>query len=711
LQITPFFDPYSAEKRRMILPDLSGAWEASPAFLAHSSSVGLYMRCIPFLEWVQLICIGGHMERDSRALFALCRSVCIAQLLCFAGFTLARAQITQPGAIDGVYNGTYTCGQGPRTLKLSLRATDEHAVEGLFTFYVPPQSHDRAYSYSLKGSYDEGGNFHVEPVAWKTPPPPGYMMVGIRGQFEPGAGRVEGLITNGMCGPFEAIRENPAPTRTANTGAPPPQDRSRTVQPRPQPSAVQYNRDTGTASFAASRPLTPGAASVQVASQSGERRFQRSYYCMEQVGEPPPRGIQYSTKFKVYVSEVFVSSSTLDEITAAWHLYLTNTVHVSSRMVNVCEEVPSRESVKGSRGSEVNRTGQWKLAGESDRWRGVPQERVREYTLIDTQWKHVDPAGQVAGGTIDGIYSGEFFCGNLNSGGGVFKLTLESSGTSLKGVVQLNLPDDLNHGIIHYSVAGTYRPDSGEFHLAPGQWLNEINGRPIRLAMNVFDGKFDSRTGTLTGHTQNHCNASYSETFTAQPEPVPSVAPVPQQSAAGLAGIVGGGKGAAIGQGSPPTTRRDQPMNADAKKAMARQQLCNESAQSWPMKSVQFVNADIVRALDTGHLECIAELRWQVMSYIAVMNRTLGQSCPNIYDKSVTDIAEGRADARSQDAAVHSLEVRSIADMRLEMGSQALFRESGEQDARALYEHAPGQCGGKVLKSVMQNMNVYERSH
>jgi hypothetical protein len=139
--------------------------------------------------------------------------------------------------------------------------------------------------------------------------------------------------------------------------------------------------------------------------------------------------------------------------------------------------------------------------------------------------------------------------------------------------------------------------------------------------------------------------------------------------------------------------------------------LCNESAQSWPMKSVQFVNADIVRALDTGHLECIAELRWQVMSYIAVMNRTLGQSCPNIYDKSVTDIAEGRADARSQDAAVHSLEVRSIADMRLEMGSQALFRESGEQDARALYEHAPGQCGGKVLKSVIQNMNVYERSH
>ena len=50
-------------------------------------------------------------------------------------------------AINGVYNGTYTCAIGPRTLKLSLLASGNGSLTGVFTFYLPPTSHTQAFSY------------------------------------------------------------------------------------------------------------------------------------------------------------------------------------------------------------------------------------------------------------------------------------------------------------------------------------------------------------------------------------------------------------------------------------------------------------------------------------------------------------------------------------------------------------------------------------
>src|SRR5258708_333624 len=57
-------------------------------------------------------------------------------------------------SINGVYNGTYTCAIGPRTLKLSLLASGNGSLTGLFTFYLPPVSHTNAFSFSLSGTFD-----------------------------------------------------------------------------------------------------------------------------------------------------------------------------------------------------------------------------------------------------------------------------------------------------------------------------------------------------------------------------------------------------------------------------------------------------------------------------------------------------------------------------------------------------------------------------
>ena len=117
----------------------------------------------------------------------------------------APAQTTT--TIDGVYNGTYTGGAGPRTLKLALRTFDHGTLAGVFTFYDPPTSHEHAYSFSMIGKFEpRTGKFSLEPPKWLMPAP-GYFMVGIAGTFDANAGKVTGNLTSGRHGPFEATRD------------------------------------------------------------------------------------------------------------------------------------------------------------------------------------------------------------------------------------------------------------------------------------------------------------------------------------------------------------------------------------------------------------------------------------------------------------------------------------------------------------------------
>jgi hypothetical protein len=151
-------------------------------------------------------------------------------------------------AINGVYNGTYTCAIGPRTLKLSLLASGNGSLTGVFTFYLPPASHAEAFSYRMSGTFDAAsGKFKLNPVKWETPPPGGYAMVGMDGAFDPGSGQVAGKITNGSCGAFQATRDQAASANIASVIAPQvpaagtqatPQANAQPATPQGQPSAT-----------------------------------------------------------------------------------------------------------------------------------------------------------------------------------------------------------------------------------------------------------------------------------------------------------------------------------------------------------------------------------------------------------------------------------------------------------------------------------------
>jgi hypothetical protein len=170
--------------------------------------------------------------------FRCCSISAMFTLWLFAPNAQAQSAAT---VINGVYNGTYTCAIGPRTLKLSLLASGNGSLTGVFTFYLPPTSHTQAFSYSLNGTFDAAsGKFKLNPVKWETPPPGGYSMVGMDGAFDPGTGQVAGKITYGSCGAFQATRDQ---AKSANMTS--------IIAPQASAAGTQATRQTN------AQPATP----------------------------------------------------------------------------------------------------------------------------------------------------------------------------------------------------------------------------------------------------------------------------------------------------------------------------------------------------------------------------------------------------------------------------------------------------------------------
>jgi hypothetical protein len=198
-----------------------------------------------------------------------------------------QSQNAAPDAINGVYDGNYTCAQGPRTLRLSLRTSAGGSLTGIFTFYVPPTSHDHAYSFSLSGPFDAAtGKFMLRPVKWETPPPANYSMVGMDGAFDPGTAQVAGKITFGSCGAFQAKRgrsasmaleKEPAKTPAPSIASAAPASRPGTGHAGQRKSAATPGVSTPTTA-AAAMPVTSSGSPAQAGTGGGLVRKSKAYW-------------------------------------------------------------------------------------------------------------------------------------------------------------------------------------------------------------------------------------------------------------------------------------------------------------------------------------------------------------------------------------------------------------------------------------------------
>src|SRR5690242_2224363 len=101
-----------------------------------------------------------------------------------------------------------------RNVKLSLFATPNGVLTGLFTFYPSPGA---ASTFSLNGTYDAATQkFTLQPSKWETSEPSGFAMVGMEGTYNPGGSQISGKIIFSGCYGFQATKDAAA---SANVGA------------------------------------------------------------------------------------------------------------------------------------------------------------------------------------------------------------------------------------------------------------------------------------------------------------------------------------------------------------------------------------------------------------------------------------------------------------------------------------------------------------
>jgi hypothetical protein len=110
-------------------------------------------------------------------------------------------------SVGGVYTGTYTCAKGPVDMKLTLFLNENSILNGTMTFYLPPGSHTKAYTFSLGGPLNQSsGSVNLRPMKWEGAEPPNYIMVGLNGTVNPTTGKISGKVDYSGCGNFEAMK-------------------------------------------------------------------------------------------------------------------------------------------------------------------------------------------------------------------------------------------------------------------------------------------------------------------------------------------------------------------------------------------------------------------------------------------------------------------------------------------------------------------------
>ena len=117
-------------------------------------------------------------------------------------------QPVSPTAINGVYNGTYSCANGSVSLKLSLKSTENGLVTGFFTFDLPPDAGGSRVTYKLTGRYAWGVHqFLLTAQAVGTPAPSGYSMTRVSGSYVAGSDWIEGQVAGPSFNTFHATRD------------------------------------------------------------------------------------------------------------------------------------------------------------------------------------------------------------------------------------------------------------------------------------------------------------------------------------------------------------------------------------------------------------------------------------------------------------------------------------------------------------------------
>lgn len=117
---------------------------------------------------------------------------------------------TDPESLTGVWEGTYTCGQGETELRLTIDDRGDGGVGGAFQFTTPGAGGTEG-SYSMVGNRD-GGTLTLDPHEWLQEVR-NYRMVGLRAEIADRSDTeaLSGTVEGDGCTEFTAERTSAEP--------------------------------------------------------------------------------------------------------------------------------------------------------------------------------------------------------------------------------------------------------------------------------------------------------------------------------------------------------------------------------------------------------------------------------------------------------------------------------------------------------------------
>jgi len=131
----------------------------------------------------------SELSRSRRFCPLSLRSRALAELVLVscAGCAQVNAIILQkPDAtrLTGSWEGTYTCGQSPTGVSLSMSGTDTGQVTAVLDFHATPENPQLAPGrYTMSGNFSPNGTLVLRPDGWVTRPA-GSRMVGLNGKVD-----------------------------------------------------------------------------------------------------------------------------------------------------------------------------------------------------------------------------------------------------------------------------------------------------------------------------------------------------------------------------------------------------------------------------------------------------------------------------------------------------------------------------------------------
>lgn len=118
---------------------------------------------------------------------ALCSGLCLSLLGCEAlpisiVSVNQSTQIKDASSLSGVWQGSYTCGQGLTGLTVKLQGNHNGEVTGLFEFYPLPQNPNIPVgAFTVSGKYFTNNQIILSPLNW-VKKPQSYTLVSLNGK-------------------------------------------------------------------------------------------------------------------------------------------------------------------------------------------------------------------------------------------------------------------------------------------------------------------------------------------------------------------------------------------------------------------------------------------------------------------------------------------------------------------------------------------------